>query len=254
VVRARGHLARREFASARRLLEETIGRHPTAVGPHVFLSYVLLQESQDYGAAERTLRRVLELDPNNVEARRNLEVLLRQEKRGHRAFPSDAPSLVSRRDAEKHDVPSFRVAFACFSPFPFCVDSAYEMPLGGSESAVCYLTEALAQQGHEVFLLNATPTPVVSRGGHCLPPADDSIRQLLPLDALVVVTLAGKGQALRALVSPETALVLWIHLPHDQPAVQALDDPAETPASRARGTPMTYMAITPAIVCKPREK
>jgi tetratricopeptide (TPR) repeat protein len=216
VVRARGHLARREFAPARRLLEETIGRHPTAVGPHVFLSYVLLQEGQDYGAAERTLRRVLELDPNNAEARRNLEVLLRQQGAGISSYPPSRRSVATRR-----------LAFACFSPFPFCMDSAYEMPLGGSESAVCYLTEALAQEGHEVFLLNATPTPVVSRGVHCLPLTDDGVRQLLPLDALVVVTLAGKGQALRALVGPETALVLWIHLPHDQPAVQALDDPAE---------------------------
>jgi glycosyltransferase involved in cell wall biosynthesis len=123
-----------------------------------------------------------------------------------------------------------RVAFACFSPFPFRVDTAYETPLGGSESAVCYLAEALAAQGHEVFLLNGCSTPALSRGVQCGPLSDQAVRDLLPLDAFVVITLAGKGREFRALLGPETPLVLWIHLPDDQPAVQGLDDPAERAA------------------------
>jgi tetratricopeptide (TPR) repeat protein/glycosyltransferase involved in cell wall biosynthesis len=273
VVRARGHFARREFTPARRLLEETIERHPAAVGPQVFLSYVLLQEGQDWEAAERTLCRVLELDEGNAEAQRNLDVLLRQQRRAPTpstpstpSFPRSAWERRPRRSAARvaaadsaappdpsatqsvvAGVPTrsvgtrgsrgrsrgdgpMRIAFACFSPFPFLVDSAYESPLGGSESAVCYLAEALAAQGHDVFLLNASTMPALSRGVNCLPLTDAAVREILPLDALVVLTLAGKGQAFRALVGPETSLVLWIHLPHDQPAIQALQDPAEREA------------------------
>jgi thioredoxin-like negative regulator of GroEL len=75
VLRARAHLARREFAEARCLLEATIARHPREVWPRVILSHVFLQESHDGGAAERALLGVLELDPAHKEARHNLAVL-----------------------------------------------------------------------------------------------------------------------------------------------------------------------------------
>jgi GT2 family glycosyltransferase/predicted Zn-dependent protease len=81
VLRARGLLARREFAAARRLLEETIARAPEAVWPRLVLTHVLLQEGGDGAAAERALRDVLALDPSNAEARHNLEVLLRRQGR-----------------------------------------------------------------------------------------------------------------------------------------------------------------------------
>src|SRR5205807_5048561 len=81
VLRARGHLARREFTAARQLLEQTIRNAPHALWPRVILSHVLLQEGCDWAAAERVLRDVLGLAPNHVEARRNLAVLLRQQER-----------------------------------------------------------------------------------------------------------------------------------------------------------------------------
>jgi hypothetical protein len=44
----------------------------------VILSHVLLQEGQDWDAADRALLDVLTLGPNHGEARRNLAVLPRQ--------------------------------------------------------------------------------------------------------------------------------------------------------------------------------
>jgi GT2 family glycosyltransferase/tetratricopeptide (TPR) repeat protein len=81
LVRARGCLARREFAPARQLLEESIAQAPRAPLPRVLLSHVLLQEGRDWAAAERALRDLLALDPDNAEARHNLAVLLRQQGR-----------------------------------------------------------------------------------------------------------------------------------------------------------------------------
>jgi tetratricopeptide (TPR) repeat protein len=78
LLRARGHLARREFDRARGLLEDTIARVPQWLGPRVLLSHVLLQEGRDWEAAERALRDILAHAPDHAEARHNLAVLLRQ--------------------------------------------------------------------------------------------------------------------------------------------------------------------------------
>src|SRR5205814_6928421 len=71
VIRARAQLARRDFASARQILEACIDRAPTALWPRVILTHVLLQEGNDWDAAEGALREVLALDPDHSEARRN---------------------------------------------------------------------------------------------------------------------------------------------------------------------------------------
>jgi tetratricopeptide (TPR) repeat protein len=81
VLRARGQLARQEFAAARQTLEEVIGRAPEAPAPRVLLTHVLLQEGQDGAAAERALRAVVERWPGEVESWRNLAVLLQRQGR-----------------------------------------------------------------------------------------------------------------------------------------------------------------------------
>ena len=78
MLRARAELARKHFAGARAILEETIAKHAEALWPRVILTHVLLQEGRDWLAAEKALRDVLAVDPGNAEAQRNLEVLHRQ--------------------------------------------------------------------------------------------------------------------------------------------------------------------------------
>lgn len=81
VLRARGHLARKEFAAARQLLETAVARAPQNIWLRVFLSHTLLQEGKDWAAAEQALRDILALDPDNAEAKHNLAVLLKQQGR-----------------------------------------------------------------------------------------------------------------------------------------------------------------------------
>lgn len=83
LLQARGHLARKEFSAARRLLEEVIARTPKAIYPRQLLTHVLLQEGKDWAVAERALRDILALDPRHGEARNNLAILLRQLGRAH---------------------------------------------------------------------------------------------------------------------------------------------------------------------------
>jgi hypothetical protein len=93
VLRARGHLARKEFTAARAILDEVIGRDTGAVWPRVIRTHVLLQEGQDWPAAEPALRALLALDPGHAEARRNLTVLLRQQGRLPDAAALEQPTL-----------------------------------------------------------------------------------------------------------------------------------------------------------------
>jgi tetratricopeptide (TPR) repeat protein len=78
-LRARRHLARKEFAAAKGIVDGMIAQDAQALWPRVLLTHVLLQEGRDWDAAEKALRDVLALDPNHREARQNLEVLLRQQ-------------------------------------------------------------------------------------------------------------------------------------------------------------------------------
>ena len=70
-------MARREFASAKSLLEGAKQQFPQSLLPRVVLSHALLQEGQD--AAEVALREVLTIDPNHLPTRHNLRVLLHQQ-------------------------------------------------------------------------------------------------------------------------------------------------------------------------------
>jgi glycosyltransferase involved in cell wall biosynthesis/Flp pilus assembly protein TadD len=80
LLRGRGLTARRDFQAARALLESACATFPQAVPLRSALSHVLLQEGRDLQAAEDALRQVLRLDPENKEARHNLDLLLRQRK------------------------------------------------------------------------------------------------------------------------------------------------------------------------------
>src|SRR5262249_2585130 len=67
-------------------LSPTLGPTPSApsVPPsagRLLLSHVLLQEHKDLSAAEQSLRDVLALDPNHLQAKRNLTLLLQEVER-----------------------------------------------------------------------------------------------------------------------------------------------------------------------------
>jgi tetratricopeptide (TPR) repeat protein len=89
VLRARQHLARREFDLAQQQVQAVIAEAPALVWPRVVLTHVLLQEGRDLEAAEKALRAVLELDPEHVQARHNLSLLLAQKGGSNRSNARD---------------------------------------------------------------------------------------------------------------------------------------------------------------------
>ncbi|EDY18102.1 glycosyl transferase group 1 [Chthoniobacter flavus Ellin428] len=123
-----------------------------------------------------------------------------------------------------------RIGFGEFSKWDFHACSVETMPLGGSQSAACYLTQALARQGHDVFLLNSTSTPGSYGNVTCLSLPKTSQKELrdLGLDAFVCLPGAGFGKRLREVLGDKTKLVLWTQHRINQPAVEALADVNES--------------------------
>jgi predicted O-linked N-acetylglucosamine transferase (SPINDLY family) len=122
-----------------------------------------------------------------------------------------------------------RIGLADFSRWDFHAQSVDWAPMGGSQSAACYLSRALARRGHEVFLLSGVSAPGRYDGVNCLfwDRIDREMLRSLSLDVLICVIMAGQGTALRSVLAPSTRLVLWNQHAHDQPGVAALKDPRE---------------------------
>src|SRR4029077_14858423 len=97
-----------------------------------------------------------------------------------------------------------------------------EKPLGGSQSALCYLAEELAERGHEVQLINNAALPGVSRGVVCLPLAKAAGDVWKRFDAGVLLNSVKPGLSIRPMLKADARLIAWIQHAHDQPAVQPL--------------------------------
>ena len=53
--------------------------------------------------------------------------------------------------------------------WPYDPDTPFQRPLGGSQSAACYLAPELVKLGHRVTLANRADEPRVVRGVRCQP-------------------------------------------------------------------------------------
>ncbi|WP_247878319.1 glycosyltransferase [Azospirillum sp. TSO22-1] len=120
-----------------------------------------------------------------------------------------------------------RLAFIDVAGWDYTVDTPYRQPLGGSQSALCYLAEELAALGHRVMIVNGVPDPVTSRGVLVRPLDATAWDDLATCDAAIVLNGCHLpfAQELRHRL-PDTRLVYWTQHAHDQPASANLADPA----------------------------
>ena len=76
VLRGLRHAVQKDFRTARKLMEETIAANPKSLEPRILLSRLCMRDRRlDPASAERAVRGVLELDPTNAEAQRQLTKL-----------------------------------------------------------------------------------------------------------------------------------------------------------------------------------
>jgi glycosyltransferase involved in cell wall biosynthesis len=104
-----------------------------------------------------------------------------------------------------------RICFVDSGPMDYTAESPYLIPLGGSQSALCYLTAALAERGHAVTLLNNTSTPGLFRGVECLtlPEEPEELFLNRTFDAVISLNSLLPMSTIRPHLPPNTPLLLW---------------------------------------------
>ena len=131
-------------------------------------------------------------------------------------------------EAAAAGVAPMRLLFVDPVPWDYTPDTPYAHPLGGSQSALCYLAERLAAMGHEVGLLNNARNGGVVRGVHCFNLNEPPGNFVAGADAIVAVNDVAPQtvHALRASAGGATRYYAWIGHASDQPAVAPLLDAA----------------------------
>ena len=117
-----------------------------------------------------------------------------------------------------------KLCFVDYAPMDYTPESPYQTPLGGSQSALCYLSAALAERGHLITLLNHTQTPGCWRGVDCLtlPEEPGEFFASQAFDAVISLNSLEPMQTIRPFLSPRTPMLLWTQHAIDQPAVAPL--------------------------------
>ena len=148
---------------------------------------------------------------------------------GHPAF--DKPRCLVRqteRSWGRTGEPGvLRIAFVDPAQHDYTVDTPFEQPFGGSQSALCYLAIELAALGHDVACVTHTSRPRLTRGVHCVGQRPGLEKPFLDGFDVVVILNAAVGIDFRQVLRPDIALALWTQHAGNQPAVKKLAVPAE---------------------------
>ena len=116
------------------------------------------------------------------------------------------------------------IAFFDSIKWDYDVSTPYDRPIGGSQSALCYLAVELARRGSRVTLFSGTSLPRVAMGVTCVSTRGNPAGLLgQPFDAFIVLNgPADLSLRLRPHLASATPLVLWTQHAVDQPAMQPL--------------------------------
>lgn len=119
------------------------------------------------------------------------------------------------------------IVFIDATAWAYDPDTPFERPLGGSQSAVCYLAPELARLGHRVTLASRAAAVKLVRGVRCepFPGMSDDVLRNADCVVQVSVVLPGRIGELKARCRPDTRLVLWTGHAHNQVAVAPLVHP-----------------------------
>ena len=90
-------------------------------------------------------------------------------------------------------------------------ETPYERHLGGTQSALCYISAALAKAGHELHILNNTKNNCYKLGVNCIKLKNDfiytkKILDIIKTDIIIVLSLPTLGKQLRGIVNDKVKL------------------------------------------------
>jgi glycosyltransferase involved in cell wall biosynthesis len=118
-----------------------------------------------------------------------------------------------------------KIGFVNYTPMVYNVDTPYKEPLGGSESAMCYLTPELAKLGHTVVLFGRYLKKFSLKGVVHENQNRIGKGKWHDLDFMIIQNHPKAGEVVKPLLGKKTKLVLWEHLDIDQPVLPPLHDP-----------------------------
>ena len=119
-----------------------------------------------------------------------------------------------------------KLLFVNLSSLKFTVQTPDQSPLGGSESALCYLARALAARGHQISLIANLPETqnfLIETVAH-YPVAtlkDLAFFAAEKFDAIIICNAPAAAAPLKA-AAPSSRILFWAHALPDQPAMQSL--------------------------------
>jgi glycosyltransferase involved in cell wall biosynthesis len=116
------------------------------------------------------------------------------------------------------------IVFMDATAWPYDPDTPFGRPLGGSQSAACYLAPELVKLGHRVTLANRADEPRVVRGVRCQPIGGMEDSVLRNADCVVHLSdfVDSYLAELKAQCRPDARQILWTGHAHDRAAVAGL--------------------------------
>ncbi len=114
-----------------------------------------------------------------------------------------------------------KIGFVNFTPLKYDVDTPLQEPLGGSESAMCYLAVQMARDGHRVTLFRRNEEEFTKSGV-----LHKSVNKIITtdLDFLIIQNTPFFGLQIKEKINPKTKLIYWSQHASNQPAVECLKD------------------------------
>ncbi len=115
-----------------------------------------------------------------------------------------------------------KIGFINFAPLVYNVTTPYKKPLGGTESAMCYLAGELAKRGNKVILYGRFKDSFNLNGVIHKPQDELANLKNEDLDFLVNQTCVDVLPELKKLAKEKTKIILWEQVTHNQPAAGGL--------------------------------
>ena len=116
-----------------------------------------------------------------------------------------------------------RIVFVHRTVNDYTVETPYLRGIGGTESALAYLSVELAKRGHLVSLLTNASAPGRYRNVECLNYKTSLTPDLINSADVVVVSNEACGRTLKDEYRARKPLVMWNQHADDQPAIEALE-------------------------------
>lgn len=113
-----------------------------------------------------------------------------------------------------------KILFICLSNLKFDVETPGKEPLGGTESAICYLSTELVKLGHDVTLMCNSEEKTIQGVKHI--PVSEDLSKIDP-DTIIVTSAPQAIPGVKA-AAPRAKVIMWNHMRPDQPVMQHFFD------------------------------